>query len=318
MEPRTSASGAPPSAVRPLQFPPPRGSAAPALWTGSGFAIGQTVERVLCYDVGSSGWTEELTDLHEDAGDEDHYINVASREQAVGCLERWIEVSEPVILDVGCSSGYTLRLLRRRMPRATLLGADFVRRPLEKLGAAIPDLPLLQFDLTQCPLESDSVDAVVLLNVLEHIEDDSMAVRQVYRILRPGGIAVIEVPAGPRLYDIYDRKLMHFRRYRLRSLTHLIRRAGFEIAKASHLAFSLYPAFWLAKRRNRRLNQAPAETQQAAIDANMRLLGQNPLLHSLLAMERQLGRWISYPFGIRCIAVCRKRARADAATPAPG
>ena len=119
-------------------------------------------------------------------------------------------------------------------------------------------------------------------------------------------MAAIEVPAGPHLYDIYDRKLMHFRRYRLRQLSSLVRRAGFEILQASHLGFFLYPGFWVAKRRNRRLTEAPAETQQTAIAGNMRLLGQNPVLHSLLAAERALGRWISYPFGIRCIVACRK------------
>ena len=50
--------------------------------------------------------------------------------------------------------------------------------------------------------------------MLEHVEDDQAAIRQVYRILQPGGVAVIEVPAGPDLYDIYDRQLMHHRRYR--------------------------------------------------------------------------------------------------------
>ena len=289
-----------------LQFPSPRESDGPAIWTGTGFAVGDSVERVLSYDVGSSGWSEELTDLHEDADDEGHYINVASREQAVASLERWLAVPEPVILDIGCSSGYTLRLLRRRMPQAVLLGSDYIRRPLERLGAAIPGLPLFQFDLTRCPLETASVDAVVLLNVLEHIEDDEQAVRQVFRILKPGGVAAIEVPAGPHLYDIYDRKLMHFRRYRLRQLSLLVRRAGFAILQASHLGFFLYPGFWVAKRRNLRLTEAPAETQQTAIAGNMRLLGQNPVLHSLLAAERALGRWLSYPFGIRCIVACRK------------
>jgi SAM-dependent methyltransferase len=289
-----------------LKFPSPPGSSDAAIWTGNSFAVGDKVERILSYDVGSSGWTEELTDLHEGVDDEDHYISVASREQAVSSLERWIEVPEPVILDIGCSSGYTLRLLRRRMPRATLLGADYVRRPLEKLGVTIPDLPLLQFNVSHCPLEHDSVDGVVLLNILEHIEDDGQAVHQIYRILRPGGVAVIEVPAGPHLYDIYDQRLMHFRRYRLGDLTGLMRRAGFEVVKASHLAFVLYPAFWVAKRRNRRLNRATAETQHAVIDGSMRLLGHSQALHSLLEIERALGRFVSYPFGIRCIVICRK------------
>jgi SAM-dependent methyltransferase len=233
-------------------------------------------------------------------------MSVASREQAVSSLERWIDVPEPVILDIGCSSGYTLRLLRRRMPRATLLGADYVRRPLEKLGAAIPGLPLFQFDVTRCPLEDDSVDAVVLLNILEHIEDDGRAIQQIHRILRPGGLAAIEVPAGPHLYDIYDQRLMHFRRYQLKELTLLIRRIGFQIVKASHLGFFFYPAFWVAKRRNRRLNRTTAETQQAVIDRSMRLFGHSQALHSLMALERAVGRSISYPLGIRCIVTCRK------------
>jgi SAM-dependent methyltransferase len=289
-----------------LRFPSPLGSGGYAFWTGEGFTAGSGVERILSYDVTSSGWTEELTDLHEGVDDEDHYMSVASREQAVSSLERWIDVPEPVILDIGCSSGYTLRLLRRRMPRATLLGADYVRRPLEKLGAAIPGLPLFQFDVTRCPLEDDSVDAVVLLNILEHIEDDGRAIQQIHRILRPGGLAAIEVPAGPHLYDIYDQRLMHFRRYQLKELTLLIRRIGFQIVKASHLGFFFYPAFWVAKRRNRRLNRTTAETQQAVIDRSMRLFGHSQALHSLMALERAVGRSISYPLGIRCIVTCRK------------
>ena len=289
-----------------LQFPAPRGSSGAAFWTGTGFSVGERVDRVLSYDTGSSGWTDELTDLHEGVDDEDHYMSVASREQAVCALERCIEAPEPVILDIGCSSGYTLRLLRRRMPRATLLGADYVRRPLEKLGAAIPDLPLFQFNLADCPLQNESVDAAVLLNVLEHIEDDRRAIEQVYRILRPRGVVAIEVPAGPHLYDIYDRRLMHYRRYRLRELADLMRRTGFEVVKASHLGFFLYAPFRVAKWRNRRLDRAPAETQQAVINGSMRLLGHSPALHSLLAVERALGRWVSYPFGIRCIVVGRK------------
>ena len=235
-------------------------------------------------------------------------MSVASREQAVASLERWIRVLESVILDVGCSSGYTLRLLRRRMPHAIVLGADYVRRPLDKLGEDIPDLPLFQFNVAQCPLASGSTDGVVLLNILEHIEDDERAAREIYRILRPGGVAVIEVPAGPGLYDIYDRKLMHFRRYRLSGLVRLMRRAGFRILRRSHLGFFLYFGFWVAKRRNRRLSRAPAEQQHAAIDRNMRLLGHSPALHAVLTVERTLGRWIRYPLGIRCTVVCGKPA----------
>jgi len=288
-----------------MRFPSPRDGSS-VLWDGSAFSIGNDFTRILSYNVDAPGWTEELTALHEDVDDEDHFMSVASREQAVLSLEQWLDVQEPVILDVGCSTGYTLALLRHRMPQAVLLGADCVRRPLERLGRTIPDLPLFQFDITHCPLESDSVDGVVLLNILEHIEDDRRAVRQIRRILKPGGVAVIEVPAGPHLYDIYDRRLLHYRRYRLGDLTDLMRYAGFQVIRASHLGFFFYPAFWLAKKRNRRLAGSTVEMQQATIDRDMRLAGHSRALHSLMAMERTLGRSVSYPVGVRCIVACRK------------
>jgi 2-polyprenyl-3-methyl-5-hydroxy-6-metoxy-1,4-benzoquinol methylase len=149
----------------------------------------------------------------------------------------------PVILEIGCSSGFMLMLARERLPNARWIGSDYVRGPLEKLAAEVPQLPLLHFDLRTCPLPDDSVDAVLLLNVLEHIDDDALAMHQVHRILRPGGVAVIEVPARPELYDVYDELLMHHRRYTGAGLRQLLLTAGFEISRFSHLGTLLYPLF---------------------------------------------------------------------------
>ncbi|HTC13560.1 MAG TPA: hypothetical protein VK692_05030, partial [Chthoniobacterales bacterium] len=53
----------------------------------------------------------------------------------------------------------------------------------------------------------------------EHIDEDFKALQEIYRILKPGGLAHIEVPADPSSFDFYDEVLMHFRRYRLGDLT---------------------------------------------------------------------------------------------------
>ena len=65
------------------------------------------------------------------------------------------------------------------------------------------------------------------LNVLEYIDDDRKALTEIYRILKSGGLAHIEVPADPASFDLYDEVLLHFRRYRLSEL----------IAKASAIGF---------------------------------------------------------------------------------
>lgn len=291
----------------PLLLPAPPGYQDIPEWTGREFRIGKNTTRILSYEIGASGWTDELTALHEDADDEEHYINVASREHAVNCMQRWIIASAPVLIDIGCSSGYTVRLLRARMPNAAIIGADFVRGPLEGLGKTIPDLPLLHFDLLKCPLPASSFDGIILLNVLEHIENDMGAIQQVARILKPGGVATIEVPAGPGLYDIYDKQLMHVRRYRMTDLVAKIRATGLEVVERSHLACALYPAFWATKKWNQRYMNSSAEIQRKIVSRNMRQARHNPLMTLLMKAEARLRGRAYLPFGIRCLATCRKR-----------
>jgi ubiquinone/menaquinone biosynthesis C-methylase UbiE len=291
-----------------LEYPWPSalpGSERP-LWTGHGFRVGSQHHAVLSYTVGSSGWTGELTSFHEDTAGCNHPIDRASRRDAIGQLRRHVKADAPAILEVGCSSGFMLREITRCFPQAGVIGADYVREPLDQLAAAVPAVPLLQFDLTKCPLPDQSIDAVVLLNVLEHIEDDAAAVRHLYRILKPGGVAVIEVPAGPHLYDVYDRLLMHHRRYRLKSLCAMLQECGFQIVRKSHLGCFLYPAFSAVKWWNKRFAKRSEAEQKARVAANISNTRQGGLLEPLLQLETWLGQWISYPAGIRCLVSGRK------------
>jgi SAM-dependent methyltransferase len=287
-------------------WPAPPGTLQQPIWTGRGFAVGQDTYKVLCYRVTASGWSDELTEFHEDTAGANHPIDLASRREALAQLGRHIRGESPLILEVGCSSGFMLKEIRRHFPETGLIGADFVRGPLEQLAQEVPELPLLQFDLTDCPLPDTSLDAVVLLNVLEHIARDDLAVRQVHRILKPGGVAIIEVPAGPHLYDLYDRMLMHHRRYKLASLCKMLRSAGFSIVRKSHLGCLPYPAFRLVKWWNKRLAGQSATQQTARVSRNIRGTTRSPLLAAALRLEGFLGRCISYPAGIRCLVTARR------------
>jgi len=287
-------------------WPTPPGHHAPPIWTGRGFALDEKTVGVLSFQPGQSNWSDDLTTMHEDAAGSDHPIDRASRADAITQLRRGIRTESPVILEVGCSSGFLLREMREQIPQAMLIGSDFISGPLEALHESLPDLPLLQFDLVQCPLADTSIDAVVALNVLEHIEDHEGALRQMFRILRPGGIAVIEVPAGPRLFDVYDKLLMHWRRYRLGELRALAQQCGFEIRRASHLGFIPFIPFARTKKRNQKYLKSAADVQEKVVVQSIQSSRTQRLLKYALAVEVGLGRFVNYPVGIRCLITARK------------
>jgi SAM-dependent methyltransferase len=292
----------------PFSYPWPvlPGSDEVPIWTGRGFRIGEEWRSVLSYGVQQSNWTDELTTFHEESAGDRHFIDRASRRHAIHQVKKFVKGPFPIILEVGCSSGFLLRDLKASYPQAFLIGSDYVRGALDVLASRMPDVPLVQFDLVQCPLPSDSLDAIVLLNVLEHVKEHETAVQQLYRILKPGGVAVIEVPAGPQLYDVYDKVLMHWRRYRLADLRQLTGGTGFRTLKASHLGFFLYPAFAWIKKSGQRLLSEPPEVQKAWVAARIKQTGSNPFLGALMTVELALGRVLRYGVGIRCLLTCVK------------
>lgn len=286
-------------------WPAVNGSSRPE-WTGDGFLVDGSRVDVLAYSGGESGWTAGLTHLHESYAGADHPIDELSKGWATSALRRYLAAPDAVVLEVGCSSGFLLAALRDGWPSATVIGSDFLPEPLAQLAARQPGIPLLQFDLVQCPLPDASVDAVVMLNVLEHIKDDRRAVAQVARILKPGGIAVVEVPAGPGLFDPYDEYLQHERRYTARDFKALLEASGLTILERSHLGFSVYPAFAMVKRRNQKRGAVGADVRREIVRKSIESTRRGVLLRSALRCEAWLGRYVSYPFGIRCVAVARK------------
>jgi SAM-dependent methyltransferase len=287
-------------------WPTPPGAGTSPRWTGAGFRVDGHDDGVLSYLRERSGWSDDLTALHEAEAGADHPIDLASRARTVSELRRHLRGGTPTIVEVGCSSGYMLHELRAAFPEALVIGADYVGAPLRHLATTQPDLPLLQIDLTRCPLPDQSVDGLVALNVLEHIEDDALAVRQIHRVLKPGGVAYIEVPAGPRLFDVHDKVLMHHRRYTFRGAIDLFTRAGFRVERPTHLGFLVWPAFVAVKLRNKRHLAAREEEQQAIVAASIRGTKASPLMRLAMEVETALARLTRFPVGVRIVLTAIK------------
>ncbi len=291
---------------------PPIGHSTSPEWTGDSFVCENKIYPVLEYSQNDKGWSEDLTRFHEECAGEKHPIDRASRRNAIAQVQRYIPNAQASILEIGCSSGFLLHELRHTFPHALLLGADIVRAPLMQLARTLPHVPLMLFDITQCPLPSESIDIVIMLNVLEHIENDNLALKNAFKILKPGGHLIIEVPSGPFLFNSYDIMLKHFRRYSSKNLVSNLYNSGFQVLRKSHLGFTVFPMFCAIKLYQKYLvseKNYSSETQRS-----ITYTGKSHLLDYFLKFEEKYLSKISLPFGIRVLATAKKPIAHDAQT----
>ena len=272
-------------------------------WNGTHFVAGNDQVPVLEYSENFAGWSDDLTAMHESVAGDSHPIDLASRADALAQVRAALPAGRGVVMEIGCSSGFFIRDLCRALPNATVIGADVVKVPLLNLARTLPGVPLIRFDLLQCPLPDACVDVLVMLNVLEHIEDDVRALQCAFKLLRPGGVLVLEIPAGAYLYDAYDAQLCHFRRYSAGEVRGKLAAAGFRVKRQSHLGFLLFPLFAAVKLMNKWRGGARVVVKQQVATTSRSLL-----VAWAMRAEMWLARYVSLPFGIRVLATAKKNA----------
>jgi len=202
------------------------------------------------------------------------------------------------LLDVGCGWGGLTRHLTglgrvRGVEPSEVAREEAARRGLEVLDGSAESLPV----------PDRSIDVAVVTDVLEHLDDDERALREVVRALRPGGVAVITVPAYGWLFSSHDRALSHRRRYGRRQLVARVRAAGLVPERVTHYNTVLFLPIAAVRLATR--NRPPSE------DARPTWPPLNALLYRLFASERALMRRRPLPVGLSLAVVARR-------PPAPG
>ncbi|HST08836.1 MAG TPA: class I SAM-dependent methyltransferase [Terriglobales bacterium] len=131
------------------------------------------------------------------------------------------------VLEIGCGHGVARDMLERDLG-IPVDGCDLNRTALELAKPGKGNLFVYNiFD--QKPSLLGRYDAVLLLDVIEHIDDDTAFVRAALRHLRPGGMVAVNVPASMMLFSDYDRVVGHVRRYTRHGLRDLLESCGAEI-----------------------------------------------------------------------------------------
>src|SRR5207247_1080807 len=137
-------------------------------------------------------------------------------------------------------------------------------------------------------------DAVLLLDVIEHLDDDVAALETARRALRPGGLLVITVPAYRWLWSGHDVALGHRRRYSARGLARLVERAGLHVVHASYFNTLLFPAVALTRAWKRLTGDESHDLHRPAPAINR-------WLERVFALERHVVPRVALPLGVGAV-----------------
>lgn len=226
---------------------------------------------------------------------EDRHWWYRGRWAVVEALLSRVELPQrPRILDAGCGTGGNLRKFDRLgiatgvEPSPEAVG--FCReRGLERVHQA---------GLESLPLEDGSFDLVAATDVIEHVDAEQQALRELRRVAAPGGVLLVTVPAYMWLWSEEDVNLHHHRRYTRRRLREAVSEAGWEPLFATYFNSLLLPPIALAKKLRPSGNEdGDLERTPAALDG--------PLSMPMRLEARLIGRGIALPAGVSVGIVCR-------------
>jgi SAM-dependent methyltransferase len=232
----------------------------------------------------------------------DHWWFRGKRAAIAALLDR-AEVPAPgprdLVVDVGCGTG---AVLERFGAGAMAVGIDdhedALRYARQKSGAL-----LARSDARALPFRTASIDQVFLLDVAEHIPEDAAVFAEIRRVLKPTGLAIVHVPAHPRLWSPHDEAMHHVRRYTRSELEARIAEAGL----APVLLTYTFGALLLPAAAVRAWKRRGAEPAGERADFGVAPAWMNGVLAGWQRIEAGWLARANLPIGVSLAAVLRPR-----------
>ncbi len=234
---------------------------------------------------------EELKELEES-----YWWHVAKRDLAVYLLQKYFPAPGKLV-EGGIGSARNLITFQEMGYEVS--GFDVMPESIETaqsrgLSAQLHDLAL------PWPVENESLRAVVLLDVIEHIEDPVAVLQNVSNALAPGGGAIVTVPAYQWMFSDWDKALGHYRRYTMKMLRAQAEEAGLKVTSLTHWnAFTLPAAMAVRSCEKIFPKGRSAEFPRVSKFTNQMLL-------NCAAAERWMMNRIPVPCGLSVVGVLSK------------
>ncbi len=231
--------------------------------------------------------------------EESHWWFAARAEIVTEIIERYGNLKPgETILDIGCGTG---AILKKLSAKYKVVGIDMSPLAVEyskKRGLTdVYQMPVQEF-----PKDKFKVKAAILLDVIEHIDDDLDVLRATREIIGPDGRVIITVPAYMWMWSAHDVVHHHKRRYNAQTLRDLLDRAGFEPIKLTYYNTLLFPLA-AAKKLLDRGKDASAASEAVEEPAGF----VNSLFRSIFSAEKHIVPNMNLPFGVSLLLVARPK-----------
>jgi SAM-dependent methyltransferase len=227
--------------------------------------------------------------------EERHWWYVGRRRLFARELARHGVGPEAAVLDIGIGAGANLRMLRD-LGLTGVTGLDFSDEAIRFCGEKGFG-GLIRGDICALPFAGASFDFVLATDIIEHVDDDVGALKEIRRVLRPGGTVLVSVPAFDQLWGLQDRISHHRRRYRLAPLANKFEQTGLRLSRAFYFNYLMFLPIWIVRRLIDRLH--------IEIESETRLVSPsiNRICDAIFHADIATAPLIRPPFGVSILMV---------------
>lgn len=230
-----------------------------------------------------------------------HFWHIGRREIIFGALEKFANIKADKILEIGCGNGSVLNFLTKK--GAHIDGGDIFLEGLKFCKEENSAVCLYQIDILSLPF-LNNYDIIGIFDVLEHIENDSKALTEIFHALKPGGKLIITVPAHMYLWSDFDETSSHKRRYSNKDILNKLERSGFIVRRTSYFISILFPVL-ACMRIFRKIFPKKRRNIESSLELRT-LPWVNILLLCVLRFEKFLLNYFDLPQGASLLIIAER------------
>jgi SAM-dependent methyltransferase len=239
--------------------------------------------------------------------EENNFWFVSRNKRIEHIFERYIKDSFDNFLEIGCGTGFVIKMLAKKFPHKKIYASEYLLSGLYQAKIRLKNynnVSFLQLDARKMK-SKNMYSAIGAFDVIEHITEEDDVLKEIYDSLKKDGKFIFSVPQHKFLWGIYDELGFHKRRYTRKYLKQKLKDNNFEIIYINSFNSLLFPLMYIS----RFLNKFKKKENFDIMDELKISKFTNNILTKILNFENFLNNiGINFPFGGSLIGVAKKRA----------